>query len=1040
MKKVFLSLITIFMVLSLSVVLIKAEGETTVELRDEISVRTDANVGIMWEGTVNNPQEGQTYGFLFAQGEVNDLSVETADVVNVEITELLEENKFRATMVKFPKAAVAQDISVRTYVKTGDEYAYSEYVDVRNLAETVLYAKNQGLTGDGLTNVVTYLENNYMKTYNVGNTQYLVKPIYEYEPTELAKEFIKDWNSVMGQSIDTMSGWAANNKNGASATVTKDVILNTNIYKFFNNDEKAMLAKWEWLLDYIPTTANNSFAKTQAQYIKGEKALADSGNADWYGSQHLISRIENFFTRKSATTGLSYQSSYFTTNNEYPNLISTIDGLTNKIYATVECDYVKVGSSIQLSEQPELSNGYAWDGFTANETIYAAESEYVVTNSAAVFVPTTHAIEYTITYKDGENIINTLEPVTYKVTTATFNLPEYSKDLHEFNGWYDNPQFDGDPVTKIENGSYGNLVLYAKTTEKSYLDVTVTFNMNGGGAFRYETTEEAIADFLKDYNTARGTSHTKETFYNLSSGTEIGAASLFLYNATYKAKWMWLVNYITTVASDANKPAYTVFYNYNSQSELNNANTNYIYEIAYELRGWVGQTQYTKNTNYKTADYSNDDIKSSALSAAQGATQVVYCDPVELPIPKRSGYEFQGWYTNEECTGDKVTQYPGYKKDMTKITYYAKWELKVTEVTLTDVDLATIESINPTKYVNATFNGGKYVINEQEYVYGETVFASVADALAAANGNDVIYLFAGTYNESVTIEKDNISVYGPNYNVKGTDVRNNEAILSSFVLNSSNIHVEGIKTTATYGIQIKGGSSITVMNSICTGSQTADTQAVVSILGNISNLTIKNCLIESLNNTKNYYRGIYASSDYVVTNATIENNTIKNDAPNSLYTDAVRFNKVKGEINIKNNFIDWGGNNYTLFFGSESIAANTTINILNNTFDMTNKGSGMSIRNINSTTVVNIKNNSFDNVGGTMIHVRGSDLHDTTTVAEINICNNALLNLSTSISIQLSSKKVVMDNNYFFQDVTFGSVSATITNPAPDAETALSGE
>ena len=66
MKKIFLSLLVVFMVLSLSVVLVKAEGETSVALTDGVQIRTDGNNGLRWEAKVENAAEGQVYGFLFA--------------------------------------------------------------------------------------------------------------------------------------------------------------------------------------------------------------------------------------------------------------------------------------------------------------------------------------------------------------------------------------------------------------------------------------------------------------------------------------------------------------------------------------------------------------------------------------------------------------------------------------------------------------------------------------------------------------------------------------------------------------------------------------------------------------------------------------------------------------------------------------------------------------------------------------------------------------------------------------------------------------
>ena len=57
-----------------------------------------------------------------------------------------------------------------------------------------------------------------------------------------------------------------------------------------------------------------------------------------------------------------------------------------------------------------------------------------------------------------------------------------------------------------------------------------------------------------------------------------------------------------------------------------------------------------------------------------GGTEIaaVYVDNGEdytLPVPQRDGYEFEGWYSNEELTGSPVTQI----KATENVTFYAKW-------------------------------------------------------------------------------------------------------------------------------------------------------------------------------------------------------------------------------------------------------------------------------------------------------------------------------------------------------------------------------
>ena len=50
------------------------------------------------------------------------------------------------------------------------------------------------------------------------------------------------------------------------------------------------------------------------------------------------------------------------------------------------------------------------------------------------------------------------------------------KNGYTFGGWYER-DLAGAPVAKIEKGSYGNRVFYAKWNKINY---TITYNLNGG--------------------------------------------------------------------------------------------------------------------------------------------------------------------------------------------------------------------------------------------------------------------------------------------------------------------------------------------------------------------------------------------------------------------------------------------------------------------------------------------------------------------------------------------------------------------------------
>ena len=165
MKKVFLSLITIFIVLSLSIVLVKANTntKTSVVIEEGVQIRTDGNNGLKWVANVSYHKDSNVYGFLFGQGDLAEVNINTANVVNQVVEGVTAENPvMSATMTKFPKSAVAQDISVVAYVKDGENYTYSNVV-VRNLAEVAVAAKAKEETGDFIDEVVKFVGNNYKK-------------------------------------------------------------------------------------------------------------------------------------------------------------------------------------------------------------------------------------------------------------------------------------------------------------------------------------------------------------------------------------------------------------------------------------------------------------------------------------------------------------------------------------------------------------------------------------------------------------------------------------------------------------------------------------------------------------------------------------------------------------------------------------------------------------------------------------------------------------------------------------------------------------
>ena len=275
--------------------------------------------------------------------------------------------------------------------------------------------------------------------------------------------------------------------------------------------------------------------------------------------------------------------------------------------------------------------------------------------------------EYTIAFTgyDGAQFEAGYEfPAKYTVESDEIVFANPTKVGYKFLGWYAGEE----KVEKIAKGSTGNVEVEAKWEAISY---GIKYETEHGTLPGYATVEEAIADFLADYNTARNKSHTAETFAALGSWSEISDASLFLYSEAYRAKWAWLVDYIAAVAGKANKPAYENFNKYNSQKELNAANSNYIYEIAYELRGWVGQAKYTKNANFHSADYADAAVSGAMFDYLPVKTSyTIESEEIKFPVISEAGYEFLGWYNEADEKVEGITA--GSIGDVKVI---AKWEI-----------------------------------------------------------------------------------------------------------------------------------------------------------------------------------------------------------------------------------------------------------------------------------------------------------------------------------------------------------------------------
>ena len=167
----------------------------------------------------------------------------------------------------------------------------------------------------------------------------------------------------------------------------------------------------------------------------------------------------------------------------------TIGNLTlyaklNKIYKITYvgtdkpyCDTLYTVDDAITLRNPADSAGYTFGGWFTNANFEGDVVTGIVKGSTgdttfyAKWIPVPYTIAYNI---DGEPA--ELTPNTYTAAEAT-ELAAPTRDGYEFDGWYNNAEFNGDKVASIAAGTTGDTTFFAKWAAVEY---TATYDVNGG--------------------------------------------------------------------------------------------------------------------------------------------------------------------------------------------------------------------------------------------------------------------------------------------------------------------------------------------------------------------------------------------------------------------------------------------------------------------------------------------------------------------------------------------------------------------------------
>lgn len=246
-------------------------------------------------------------------------------------------------------------------------------------------------------------------------------------------------------------------------------------------------------------------------------------------------------------------------------------------------------------------------------------------------------------------------------------LPTPVKENAEFVGWYLDAKFSGDKVETILATSAKNITLYAKWNEESE------------HVHEYVDGVCSCGDALVDENVI----YTIE--YVLNDGVLPEDAKFEYYQGE---------NYELPTPRKVGKK-FVGWREYDSNEPITHVNSGNIKVYAiFETAEVICNIEYVLNDGVMPDEY--------ITTYQEGVASA-------LPVPKKEGYYFRGWYTDLECT-KKIVAITA--KTFGDLTLYAKWE----EATMENTNIAIMgDSIStfysPSSKVNSIWQG------ENQYYY-----------------------------------------------------------------------------------------------------------------------------------------------------------------------------------------------------------------------------------------------------------------------------------------------------------------------------------
>ena len=400
----------------------------------------------------------------------------------------------------------------------------------------------------------------------------------------------------------------------------------------------------------------------------GWSKLSDSIYASSYdGSVYFINR----FTLGSSGTAA-------TENNIAGKTLTP----TNKVAYTVTfetnggtyVDPVSVNEGSYISRFPVTTrNGFKFDGWYYDRSLTRRAQDTTPINSDitlyAKWVTAAHTVSF---YTNGGSYV---APVTVSDGGYISRFPATTKNGYTFDGWY----YDSNFTRRAQDTSpiYSDVTLYAKWIASSH---TITFNSNGGTYIAPVTVNDGTTFGNIIPPTPIRSGYRFVGWYTNPSFTSTVSDNTRIYNDyTLYARWEASAH---TVSFYTNGGTYVAPITVNDGGYISRFPATS--KSGYTFEGWYYDSGFTRRAQDTTPIYSDITLyarwDASAHTITFNSNGGSYISPMSVsdgttfayiapPTPVRSGYTFEGWYTDPSFTSTVSGNTAIYRD----YTLYAKW-------------------------------------------------------------------------------------------------------------------------------------------------------------------------------------------------------------------------------------------------------------------------------------------------------------------------------------------------------------------------------